>query len=60
MPKQLVTIPLDAHRLIQTVLAEVGWESDPLTIADKVKRLDIGLPCEDQFSVVCAWLGKFR
>jgi hypothetical protein len=24
----LVTIPVDAHRLIQDVLAQVGWQSD--------------------------------
>jgi Holliday junction resolvase len=56
----LVTIPVDAHRLIQDVLAQVGWQSDPAQIGEKVKRLDIGLPCEDEFSVVCAWLGKCK
>lgn len=50
--------PQDAARLIQDVLAEVGWSADPSDIARQVHRLNIGLPCEDEFSVVCAWLGQ--
>lgn len=52
------TMPTDAARLIQDVLAELGWPADATTVADEVRRLDIGLPLEDEFSVVCAWLGK--
>lgn len=52
------TTPLDGARLIQDVLAELGWDADAATVADGVRRLDIGLPVEDEFSVVCAWLGK--
>lgn len=50
--------PPDADRLIQDVLAELGWSADASAIADRVRRLDVGLPCEDEFSVVCAWLGN--
>ncbi|MCA8036727.1 restriction endonuclease [Burkholderia arboris] len=52
------TMPPDGARLIQDVLAELGWPADPVTVANEVRRLDIGLPLEDEFSVVCAWLGK--
>src|SRR5450830_924844 len=52
------TMPVDGARLIQDVLAELGWDADAATVADGVRRLDIGLPVEDEFSVVCAWLGK--
>jgi len=52
--------PVDADRLIQSVLAELGWEADPVALADRVRRLDIGLPAEDEFAVVCGWLGKAR
>lgn len=52
------TAPQDAPRLIQDVIAELGWSADATTVAEKVRRLDIGLPCEDEFSVICAWLGK--
>lgn len=51
-------VPVDAARLIQEVLAELGWSADPADVARGVRRLDIGLPAEDEFSVVCAWLGK--
>ncbi|WP_020046801.1 hypothetical protein [Rhizobium leguminosarum] len=50
--------PKDADRLIQEVMAEIGWDADPADIAEQVRRLDIGLPVEDEFAVVCAWLGK--
>ncbi|WP_153159702.1 restriction endonuclease [Zoogloea sp. 1C4] len=50
--------PPDLPRLIQDVLAELGYEADAEAVAERVRRLDIGLPVEDEFSVVCAWLGK--
>lgn len=51
-------MPVDGARLIQDVLAELNWDADASAIAERVRRLDIGLPLEDEFSVVCAWLGK--
>lgn len=50
--------PPDLPRLIQDVLAELGYDADAAAVAEQVRRLDIGLPVEDEFSVVCAWLGK--
>lgn len=50
--------PPDLPRLIQDALAELGYDADPAAVAERVRRLDIGLPVEDEFSVVCAWLGK--
>ncbi|MFN3226303.1 MAG: restriction endonuclease [Hyphomicrobiales bacterium] len=50
----------DDERLIQEVLAELGRDADPKVIADRVKRLDLGLPVEDEFIAVCSWLGKTR
>ena len=52
------TMPVDGARLIQDVLAELGWSADAAIVAEGVRRLDVGLPVEDEFSVVCAWLGK--
>lgn len=52
--------PDDVQRLIYETLSELGWESDAATVADQVKRLDVGLPLEDEFSVVCSWLGKCK
>ncbi|MDQ1920125.1 restriction endonuclease [Massilia pseudoviolaceinigra] len=51
-------MPADGARLIQEALAKLGWPSNPTEVADEVRRLDIGLPLEDEFSVICAWLGK--
>lgn len=50
--------PPDLPRLIQDVLAELGYDADVAAVAERVRRLDIGLPIEDEFSVLCAWLGK--
>ncbi len=36
-----MTGPLDADRLIQAALSELNWTSDPLAIAEQVKRLDL-------------------
>lgn len=52
------SMPPDGARLIQDVLAELRWTADAAAVANGVRRLDIGLPVEDEFSVVCAWLGK--
>ncbi|WP_223871785.1 hypothetical protein [Candidatus Dactylopiibacterium carminicum] len=56
--KKLGAQPPDLPRLIQDALAELGYDADAATVAERVRRLDIGLPVEDEFSVVCAWLGK--
>ncbi len=48
----------DDERLIQEALAELGREADPSQIAEQVRRLDRGLPAEDEFIAVCSWLGK--
>ena len=48
----------DGDRLIQEVLTELGWDAEPRKIAESVRRLDVGLPSEDQFIAICSWLGK--
>jgi Holliday junction resolvase len=53
-----MSVPEDADRLIQDVLSEVGWNADPAVIAEKVRQLNLGLPAEDEFAVVCSWLGN--
>jgi hypothetical protein len=44
----MATTPSDADRLIQSVLTELGWDADAATVAQRVRRLDIGLPCGRQ------------
>lgn len=56
--KERVVGPPDLPRLIQDVLAELGYDADAAAVAEQVRRLDVGLPAEDEFSVICAWLGK--
>ncbi|WP_407493986.1 hypothetical protein [Pseudooceanicola sp. MF1-13] len=50
--------PDDLPRLIHEALEELGWDSNAASVAERVRRLDIGLPAEDEFSVICAWLGR--
>ncbi len=50
--------PKDVDRLIHEALTELGWNADASAVADRVRRLEIGIPREDEFSVVCSWLGK--
>src|SRR5512139_1178953 len=52
--------PDDLARLIREVLANLGVDADPTRIAAHVRRLDRGLPAEDEFAAICAWLGKCR
>lgn len=52
--------PEDLDRLIQEALTELGLTADPAALAQKVKLLNLGLPAEDEFSVICAWLGQCR
>lgn len=48
----------DTDRLIQEVLAELGLGHDAASVASKVRQLNRGLPAEDEFTAICAWLGQ--
>ncbi|WP_312101692.1 hypothetical protein [Acinetobacter venetianus] len=50
--------PSDLERLIHESLEQLGWTTDAAKIADRVRRLNIGLPLEDEFSIICGWLGQ--
>ncbi len=50
--------PDDLERLIHETLEDLGWDADAAKVAERVRRLDIGLPVEDEFAVLCSWLGK--
>lgn len=52
------TAPPDLPRLIKDVLAELGYDADAAAVVELVRRPCVGLPIEDEFSVVCAWLGS--
>lgn len=52
--------PEDVARLIQEILSELGHAADSKAVAARVRALDRGLPAEDEFSVICSWLGQTR
>lgn len=51
-------MPVDGPWLFQDALAHLGWDADPKELAEHVRRLDRGIPAEDEFAAVCAWLGN--
>ncbi|MBU1647998.1 MAG: restriction endonuclease [Proteobacteria bacterium] len=54
-----MTINLDSSaRLLHEAIQQMGWSSDPALLVDRVKRLDLGLPAEDEFIFILSWLGK--
>lgn len=46
------------HYVLYQALQELGWsDADPQAIAHRVRLLEIGLPAEDELSVVLRWPG---
>lgn len=52
------TTPDDLARLFHEALEKLAWKGDAQELAKVVRRLNIGLPVEDEFMVVANWLGK--
>jgi hypothetical protein len=48
------------HWLIAEALQQLGVSADPKAVANRVRRLQVGLPAEDEFSVLLTWLGQCR
>ena len=38
-------------------MEQLGWGVEAGQVATRIWRLNVGLPREDEFSVVCGWLG---
>jgi len=51
-------LPPDLPHLLHEALTQVGWSSDAERLAEQLKTLHLGLPREDEFAVVCTWLGR--
>lgn len=49
--------PIDLEQLIHEALEQLGWGAEAGQVAARIRRLNVGLPREDEFSVVCGWLG---
>ena len=45
-------------RFIHEAIQQLGWSSDPESIVSRVKRLDLGIPAEDEIYFILSWLGK--
>ncbi len=45
-------------RLIHEAIQQLGWSTDPASLVDRVKRLNLGLPAEDEFAFQLSWLGR--
>jgi hypothetical protein len=50
--------PDDLGFLLHEALEQLKWDTDPSLVAAHVRRLNVDLPREDEFSVVCGWLGN--
>lgn len=58
MPEQTPITPDEIEHLVYEALSQLGWKADAKRLASRVARLHIGLPREDEFAVVCTWLGR--
>lgn len=54
----MVNQPDEIERLVHEALEQLEWNADSTEIAERVKRLNLGLPIEDEFTVLCGWLGQ--
>lgn len=50
--------PKDLPHLLHEAFTQLGWNCSPEHLAQRLNRLNIGLPREDEFAVVCSWLGR--
>jgi Holliday junction resolvase len=54
------TPPPDLAHLLHEALSTLGWSHDPQRLAQQLTQLNRGLPREDEFAVVCTWLGRCK
>lgn len=45
-------------RLLHEAIQQLGWSSDSGSVINRVKRLDLGIPAEDEIAFILSWLGK--
>jgi len=45
-------------RLIHEAIQQLGWNTDSTSLVNRVKRLDLGLPAEDEFVFLLSWFGR--
>jgi Holliday junction resolvase len=46
-------------RIVFKALEQIGWTvENPSLLVERIKRLDIGIPAEDEFAFLISWMGK--
>lgn len=45
-------------RLIFEAIQQLGWDAGSSSIIDRIKRLEFGIPAEDEIAFILSWLGK--
>jgi hypothetical protein len=46
--------------LISEAIQQLGLDTDPQALTKRIRVLQVGLPAEDEFSVILTWLGRCR
>jgi len=53
-------LPDDLEHLLHEAFVQLGWAADATKLARRLALLNKGLPSEDEFAVVCTWLGRCK
>lgn len=53
-------LPLDpTARMIFEALEQMGWSiENPVQLTERIRRLEVGIPAEDEFALLISWMGK--
>ena len=53
-------VPTDpAARVVFEALEQIGWSvENPKLLSERIKRLELGIPAEDEFAFLISWMGK--
>ena len=46
--------------LISEAIQQLGLDTDPEALTKRIRVLQVGLPAEDELSVILTWLGQCR
>jgi Holliday junction resolvase len=57
--KKMKKLEIDSSaRLIFEAIQQLGWDADSSSVIDRIKRLELGIPAEDEIAFILSWLGK--
>ena len=53
-------VPIDpTARVVFEALEQIGWSvENPNLLSERIKRLELGMPAEDEFAFLISWMGK--